>query len=174
MRSRPTTLVSVRDKLVGADRPTSRARGRRAGSDPGRVRSPRQVRGDLPAAGAEEAHEGQARAACMAAVPISVSRGICAGSQKLVTTKAPCADNGIVLPVSQTGFARDNGRTLGNGFIGDKTASGVLAAALVDSVSRAVVDCATSRRRRVCPARSSRGCVHGSRRTLNCRVRPPP
>src|SRR5215472_3161237 len=32
-----------------------------------------------------------ARAACTAAVPISVSRGICAGSQKLVTTKAPCA-----------------------------------------------------------------------------------
>src|SRR5215472_6235244 len=32
-----------------------------------------------------------ARAACTAAVPISVSRGACAGSQKLVTTKAPCA-----------------------------------------------------------------------------------
>src|SRR6516164_5682261 len=32
-----------------------------------------------------------ARAACTAALPISVSRGIWAGSQKLVTTKAPCA-----------------------------------------------------------------------------------
>ena len=39
-------------------------------------------------------------------------------------------DNGIALPVSQTGFARDNGRTLGNvDSIGDQTAPGVLAAA---------------------------------------------
>ena len=45
-------------------------------------------------------------------------------------------DNGIALPVSQTGFARDNGRTLGNvDSIGDQTASGVLAAALVIAFS---------------------------------------
>ena len=35
----------------------------------------------------------------------------------------PGTDNGIALPVSQTSFARDNGRTLGNvDFIGDQTA----------------------------------------------------
>jgi hypothetical protein len=38
----------------------------------------------------------------------------------------PALTNGIALPVSQTGFARDNGRTFGNvGSIGDQTASGV-------------------------------------------------
>src|SRR5271167_1619031 len=38
------------------------------------------------------------------------------------------ADDGVALPVSQTGFARDNGRTLGNvDSIGDQAASGVLA-----------------------------------------------
>jgi hypothetical protein len=45
-------------------------------------------------------------------------------------------DNGIALPVSQTGFARDNGRTLENvDSIGNQTASGVLAAALVIAFS---------------------------------------
>ena len=43
------------------------ARGRRAGRGPGGgAGRPRQVRGDLPAAGAEEAHEGQAAYACRA------------------------------------------------------------------------------------------------------------
>ena len=46
----------------------SRARGRRAGRGPGGgAARPRQVRGDLPAAGAEEAHEGPSAAhACRA------------------------------------------------------------------------------------------------------------
>jgi hypothetical protein len=40
------------------------------------------------------------------------------------------------LPVSQTGLARDNGRTIGNvDSIGNHTASGVLAAALVIAFS---------------------------------------
>jgi hypothetical protein len=38
------------------------------------------------------------------------------------------ADDGVALPVSQTGFARDNGRTLGNvDSIRDQAAFGVLA-----------------------------------------------
>ena len=37
------------------------------------------------------------------------------------------ADDGVALPISQTGFACDNGRTLGNiNSIGDQAASGVL------------------------------------------------
>jgi len=42
------------------------------------------------------------------------------------------ADDGVALPVSQTGFARDNGRTLGNvDSIRDQAASGVLAGTFV-------------------------------------------
>ena len=44
----------------------------------------------------------------------------------------PGADDGVALPVSQAGFARDNGRTLGNvDFIGDQAASSVLAGTFV-------------------------------------------
>ena len=50
----------------------SRARGRRAGRGPGGgAARPRQVRGDLPAAGAEEAHEGPSGARLPRAVPRS-------------------------------------------------------------------------------------------------------
>src|SRR5271165_2372166 len=46
------------------------------------------------------------------------------------------ADDGVALPVSQTGFARDNGRTLGNGdSIRDQAASSVLAGTLVIAFS---------------------------------------
>ena len=42
------------------------------------------------------------------------------------------ADDGVALPVSQTGFARDNGWTFGNvDSIGDQATSGVLAGTLV-------------------------------------------
>ena len=40
----------------------------------------------------------------------------------------PGADDGVALPVSQTGLTRDNGWTLGNvDFIGDQAASGIMA-----------------------------------------------
>ena len=46
------------------------------------------------------------------------------------------ADDGVALPVSQTGFARDNGRTLGNvNSIRDQAASGVLAGTSVITFS---------------------------------------
>ena len=42
------------------------------------------------------------------------------------------ADDGVALPVSQTGFARDNGWTFGNvDSIGDQATSGVLPARLL-------------------------------------------
>jgi hypothetical protein len=48
----------------------------------------------------------------------------------------PGADDSIALPVSQTGFARDDGRTLGNvDSIGDQATSGVLASAFVIAFS---------------------------------------
>jgi hypothetical protein len=47
------------------------------------------------------------------------------------------ADDSVALPVSQTGFARNNGRTLGNvDSIGDQAASGVLAGTLVITFPR--------------------------------------
>ena len=48
----------------------------------------------------------------------------------------PGADDGVALPVSQTGLTRDNGWTLGNvDFIGDQAASGILAGTLVITFS---------------------------------------
>jgi hypothetical protein len=54
-----------------------------AGEEPDAVREggagrPRQVRGDLPAAGAEEAHEGPSGSRLPRAVPRSRSRGVAA------------------------------------------------------------------------------------------------
>ena len=57
----------------------SRACGRGPGRDPrGGAARPRQVRGDLPAAGAEEAHEGRSGSRLPRAVPCSRSRGVAA------------------------------------------------------------------------------------------------
>jgi hypothetical protein len=64
-------------------------------------------------------------------------------------------DNGIALPVSQTGFAGDNGRR-GS----DRVRRSYRRACY--SVFRAVVERATSRRRHVCTAISSDRCVHGA------------
>ena len=48
----------------------------------------------------------------------------------------PGADDGVALPVSQTGLTRDNGWTLGNvDSIGDQAASGILAGTLVITFS---------------------------------------
>ena len=71
-------------------------------------------------------------------------------------------DNGVALPVSQTGFARDMvGRSECRFYWGSCRVRRSYRH-ICYNVFRVAVDSATSRRRRVCPARSSGRCIHGS------------
>ena len=68
-------------------------------------------------------------------VSLGISRSAYAPARWVTSSRA--TGDGVALPVSQTGFARDNGRTLGNvNSIGDQAASGVLAIETATNVDR--------------------------------------